>query len=334
MKYLLPVCFVFFYLQACTSQSEKINGVSFVASGEPALQQNVDAVLNVHANYAAVMPFGFVRDLETPQLKFNSDRQWYGEREEGVQQYIELLHKNNISVMLKPQIWISRGEFTGYLKMTSEADWNLLEQSYKDFILLYASLASELDVAIYCIGTELEQFIVHRPEFWKELISEVKTVYDGKLTYAANWDEYKRVPFWNELDYIGVDGYFPVSDMQTPTVTDATLGWQPWKLEMKKLSTTYNKPILFTEYGYRSIDYSGKEPWQSNRTKQGYNTEAQVHLYEAFFTELYHEPWFAGGFIWKWFLDHENVGGVGNNQFTPQNKPVEKNIKEHFKLQQ
>ena len=60
-------------------------------------------------------------------------------------------------------------------------------------------MAEEEKVDIFCIGTELEKFIEHRPAYWRELIAEVRKVYKGKLTYAANWDEYKRVPFWDAL---------------------------------------------------------------------------------------------------------------------------------------
>lgn len=312
---------------------KKVNGVSYVASGEATTQEHVQEVKNIHANYAAVMPFGFIRDLEKPELVFNSERQWYGERREGVKQYVEMLQQNNVEVMLKPQIWISRGEFTGYLKMASEEDWQLLEKSYKEFILLYAEVAEETNTEIFCIGTELEQFTIHRAKFWNELIIEVRKIYKGKLTYAANWDEYKRVPFWKQLDYIGVDGYFPVSELKTPTVEDARKGWQKWKIEMKEVSEINNKPILFTEYGYRNIDFSGKEPWQSNRIEDGHNTEAQTNLYKAFFAEVYPEPWFAGGFIWKWFMDHKNAGGLERNQFSPQNKPAQAVIQAHFKTQ-
>jgi hypothetical protein len=37
---------------------------------------------------------------------------------------------------------------------------------------------------------------MNRPKYWQELILEIRKVYKGKLTYAANWDEFKRVPFW------------------------------------------------------------------------------------------------------------------------------------------
>ena len=86
--------------------------------------------------------------------------------------------------------------------MTNEDDWQVLENSYTQFILLYAMLAQEIDAELFCIGTELEKFIEKRPQYWSNLIKEIKKVYKGKLTYAANWDEFKRTPFWSDLDYI------------------------------------------------------------------------------------------------------------------------------------
>lgn len=321
---------ILFLFQSCIAQNEKINGISFVASRKEAHQGNVDPVKEINANHAAVMPFGFIRNLETPEIIHNTERQWFGETREGAKQYIELLHKNGIQVMMKPQIWIWRGEFTGYLKMNSEENWVKLEESYRSFILTYAKLASELDVALFCIGTELEQFIVHRPEYWFQLISEIKEIYKGKLTYAANWDEYKRVPFWTQLDYIGVDAYFPVSESKTPTVEEAKAGWQRWKTELRGVSEKARKPILFTEYGYRSVDYAGKEPWKSDRSMTGVNLSAQENLIQALFEETWDESWMAGGYIWKWFIEHSNVGGSENSRFTPQNKPAEALIKLHF----
>lgn len=332
MKNVLVLCSMLFLLQSCSSQTSKINGISFVASGEPASQKNVDAVTAIHANYAAVMPFGFIRNIENPTVIFNTERQWYGERVEGVKQYIEMLQSNNIQVMLKPQLWLWHGEYTGYLKPQTEGNWQLLEKSYKDFILTYATLATQTNVKIFCIGTELEQFILARPKFWQDLIAEVKKTYKGKITYAANWDEYKRVSFWDEMDYIGIDGYFPVSEHKTPTVDEAIAGWQPWKDEIEEVATQWQRPVLFTEYGYRSLDYAGKEPWDSTRSQEGLNLVAQQNLMNAFFETVYPETWFAGGFIWKWYIDDDNVGGLENNRFTPQNKPVEAHIKANFKV--
>ena len=326
------ILFLFASLQSCTSQATKINGVSFVASKETISKTNVDPVVNVNANYAAIMPFGFIKNLKQPKILFNTGKQWFGETKQGAEQYIEELQKANMKIMLKPQIWVWQGEFTGYIKMTNEADWKTLETSYTQFIMLFANLAKEMNVDMFCIGTELEQFIVNRPEYWSVLIQEIRTVYKGKLTYAANWDEYKRTPFWGQLDFIGIDAYFPVSEKKTPTLEECLKGWEQHKELIYSMSKTHKKPILFTEFGYRSVDYSGKEPWKSDRGMTQVNLDAQTNTTKALFDVFWGEDWFAGGFIWKWYRDYENAGGINDSRFTPQNKPVETVIKKQYGL--
>ena len=323
---------VLYFLQlSCTSQvQEKIKGVSFVASRNEVSQKHIQEVLNIHANHAAVMPYGFIRNINSPEIIFDTDRQWFGETSKGAEQYIELLHKNGIKVMLKPQIWIWRGAFTGTLKMNSVEDWKVLEASYEKFILAYAELAAKTNTVIFCIGTELEQFVKNRPEYWKRLIKKIRKIYRGELTYAANWDEYPRTSFWEDLDYIGVDAYFPLSQEQTPSVEQLKKGWQKWKTEIETLSKEKNRPIIFTEYGYRSMDFTAKKPWLVDRNDEKVNLEGQVNAKKAIFEEFWKEDWFAGGYIWKWFIHHDSAGGSSDNRFTPQNKPAQEIIKEFY----
>jgi hypothetical protein len=317
-------------IQSCVGQEIKINGVSFVASRDPIDESHVDPVVSINANYAAIMPFGFIKNLDHPEIVFNTDRQWFGETISGAKQYIQTLRDRRIKIMLKPQIWVWRGEFTGYIHMSNEEDWLVLEKSYTAFIMKNATLAQEVDAEIFCIGTELEKFVTARPEYWNTLISEVKSVYKGKLTYAANWDEFKRTPFWSELDYIGVDAYFPISGSKTPSVVECLEGWKSHKETIKGLFQKHNKKVLFTEFGYRSVDYAGKEPWKSDRSMTTVNLEAQSNTTQALFESFWDEEWFAGGFLWKWFHNYDSVGGESNTQFTPQNKPVENVIRNQF----
>lgn len=316
--------------QSCQTQ-EKINGVSFVSYNGAINEKHVTPIVALNANYAAVMPFGFIKNLEHPEIVYNTDRQWLGETSKGVKQYIETLKKQKLRIMLKPQIWVWHGEFTGLIQMQSEHNWQVLEQAYSKFILEYAKLAKDAQVDIFCIGTELENFIINRPDYWHELIKKIKTIYKGKLTYAANWDEFKRTPFWDALDYIGVDAYFPVSTSKTPATEECIKGWEEHKTVIKSLSEKYNKPVLFTEYGYRSVDYSGKEPWRSDRSMNQVNLEAQTNTTKALLEVFWKEKWFAGGFVWKWYHNYENSGGVNNSRFTPQNKPAETIIKTYYK---
>lgn len=323
--------FVCLLLAACGGKAiPRINGVSFVASREEARQEHVDAILDVRAGYAAVMPFGFIRDIQSPEIIFDTERQWYGETRKGAMQYIKLLHGNKVKVMLKPQLWIRGGEFTGKMAMATEKDWQILENSYEQFLLTYARLAEETGVDILCIGTELEQFVQQRPLFWQQLIEKVRSAYKGKLTYAANWDEYQDTPFWHDLDYIGIDAYFPLSEDRTPEVEALLTAWEPWKENIARLSKNLKRLVIFTEFGYRSMDYTAQKPWLADREAVPVNLQAQANAKKAIFEAFWNEEWFAGGFVWKWFPDHENSGGISCNRFTPQNKPAQEVIASYY----
>lgn len=313
------------------AESGKINGVSFVASRRPAGQQHVEPVLGLGANYAAVMPFAFLPNLHSSELKYDSEGQWFGERLEGARQYTRLLHEKDIKVMLKPQIWVWRGSFTGDIEMETEEDWKAFEQSYREYVLQFAELAQDEGVEIYCIGTELERFVMNRSGFWVQLIEEVREVYTGKLTYAANWDEYSGVPFWSDLDFIGVDAYFPLSEKRDPSLEEMNSGWLRWKSELRMCSSAMDRPVLFTEFGYRSMDYGLKKPWLVDRNDMRVNLNLQSNAYRSVFGELWKEDWFSGGFLWKWFIEADAAGGPEDNRFTPQNKPAQEVITRHYR---
>lgn len=311
---------------------KKINGVSYVAVREAVGPEQVRPLVELNAGYAAVMPFGFLRSPDSTNIIYNTDRQWFGEREEGVRQYIQELKKNKVAVMVKPHIWIGRGYFTGDLAMTSEEDWQKLETSYRSYILFYAHLAAEEKAELFCIGTELHRFALERPEFFRALIREIKTFYKGELTYAENWDQFNKIVFWDQLDMIGVDAYFPLSEEKTPQVSDLMRQWDAHKESLQDCAYKFSKPILFTEYGYRSTDFNTREPWDHSRHKAGVNHQAQVNALTAMAEVVWEESWFAGGFLWKWFPFHDRAGGQNDNQFTVQNKPAEAVIREIYKI--
>jgi len=99
---------------------------------------------------------------------------------------------------------------------------------------------------------------------------------------------------------------------------------------MQAQSLLYEKQILFTEFGYRSVNFTAKEPWRSDHSMTSINMNGQTVTTKATLETFWDKDWFAGGFLWKWFIDHKNVGGLQNNRFTPQNKPVEKTIRDFY----
>lgn len=309
--------------------SDIINGMTLVATRDP-----IDATAitplkeKYNADHAAVVPYAMMRDLNSPEVIYNKDKGWWGEKPEGVAKTIQLMHDQNIAVMLKPQVWIWRGEYTGFINLTTEEEWKILENTYENYIMTFAQIAQENKVELFCVGTELESFIAARPNYWDALITKIKAVYKGKLTYASNWDSYAKVHFWEQLDFIGVDAYFPMCNLITPSVANAKASWEKWKVDLSTLSRKRNKPILFTEYGYISADYAGLEPWKDAQEDHKINEEAQVILLQTMYDEVWKEDWFAGGFLWK---HHAEFGRRGlEKQFSTQDKLAEKTVKQQY----
>ena len=155
-------------------------------------------------------------------------------------------------------------------------------------------------------------------------------MYRGPLTYAANWDRYDRIPFWSQLDYVGVDAYFPLSDAREPSVRELTRGWQPHLTALRKLSDRLQKPILFTEFGYRSCDYTARRPWESE-TPCVPNETAQANAYRALTEAVWPQPWLAGGFAWKWFMDND-LRHRERDQYSPQGKVAEEVLQRQWSI--
>jgi hypothetical protein len=307
----------------------KVNGVSFVASPRKINDSAIAPVVQLNANWVSLMPFAFMRNIDSTNIQYNQERQWRGERKEGVKETALAFQAKGIKVMIKPQIWIGRGAFTGHVNMTTDENWKLFEQNYEAFIIDYAKVAEEVKCSLFCIGTELNNFVSKRPEFWFSLIEKIRKVYTGQLTYAENWDTYSTVPFWPKLDYVGIDAYFPLSDEKEVTLKALAIGWQKHKEKIVAIHQKTTKKILFTEYGYRSYEYTAKEPWANNKHTVNINNQ-QIAL-TALFNSFWGETWFEGGFVWKWYDNHEKVGGENNTDYTPQNKPSQQLISDMYK---
>jgi len=195
-----------------------------------------------------------------------------------------------------------------------------------------AKFASANAIEMYCIGVEFKTAVRQRPEFWHNLIKEVRQVYSGKLLYAANWDNYSAVDFWDQLDYIGIDAYFPLIDKANPGLGELKSKWKKQGKILKEYSMQQNKQIVFTEYGYRSSDFAAWNQWEIEQlsSDQQLNLQIQENAYTAVYESVWGASWLAGGFIWKWYPDLLDAGGSAHSGYTPQNKPVMKIIKSWY----
>jgi len=329
---LLPlICLLFSHtcatvspLPECEWQSEvRIKGLSFTAPPQPFPTAPMPAVQAVNADWIAVIPYGYTRPGKA-HVSFNIDWQWWGERVEGVTFTIEAAQKAGLNVMLKPQVYMP-GSWVGDLEYDNEKAWQAWEKDYENYILTMAQLANSLEVKLFCIGTEFRKSVAKRPQFWTQLIQKIRKTYTGKLTYSANWDDYKNVPFWNELDYIGINAYFPLTKDKTPTIKALQQALRPSIRKIEYFACEQNKPVLFTEYGYLSVDGCAYNTWELEPKvhQLAINEQAQANAIEALLTELQAHDWWHGGFLWKWFPNGKGGEGYNERDYTPQGKKAE-----------
>ncbi len=324
------------------SLTDKHRGVCWVGGPNVVDSSMMKALAAKHVNWISQTPFGWQRGHDNPKIGTNigNAHVWWGESDEGLSVTTRLAKAQGINTILKPHLWLSskEGKWRGDISMSTEDDWQKWFSDYTEFILHYARLAEKEKMEMLCIGTELHKTCVEREQDWRALIKKIRKVYSGELTYAANFsNEFEDITFWDDLDYIGVQAYFPLTDKENPSLEEVRKGWQPHLKKLEAFSKEYNKPILFTEAGYKSTKDSGIEPWawpqrlSKEERQKLFSEKAQSTLYEAMFREVFDQPFIAGIHIWKWFPSHQSSSQSTSSKsmnyhigFTPQGKAAEK----------
>lgn len=100
---------------------------------------------------------------------------------------------------------------------------------------------------------------------WRTLIAAVRDAYSGRLTYAANFDSYRAVAFWDALDVIGINAYFSLRGGLdgSSEVAHYEARWRDVFDEIERFrdEQRLEQPVVFTELGYTFRRHSTVEPW-------------------------------------------------------------------------
>jgi hypothetical protein len=276
------------------------------------------------AQWVSLTPFGFMRSLDEPVVHFIGDYPG-GETDERMERVIAQAKARGLQVLLKPHLWIARGDWRGEIGFEEDSDWQRWFDSYERWILHYADMAQRLGVDTLVVGVEFRSSQKSHEDLWRALVGEVRKRFQGKLTYSANWDDAAELPWWDALDYIGVQFYPPLASglEARPPKLESALASQLGALE--GLSKRYDKPVLFTEVGYRAAEDGLQHPheWPERSYAKSANPKTQELGYRAFFDAIRARPWVRGVYWWKWFTD-PNTDEEGPAGFSPRGKPAER----------
>ncbi|MFK7847015.1 MAG: hypothetical protein AB8G77_17060 [Rhodothermales bacterium] len=313
-------------------------GVSLMAR-EEITPADVNRLVQTNVEWIAVHPYGLQpHGHDRPAIEFDeSGVLGWGIRDSTMVVLSTFARDAGLRILLKPHLWLGKsdeGKWRSEIAMNSEEDWTLWFENYALFILHYAEIAELLDVQMFCIGTELMETALQREEDWRTLIAQVREIYSGELTYAANWyREYEEIQFWDALDVIGVQAYFPLTEQKNPSVETLVAGWQEHKTALQTVSARFDKPVIFTEIGYKSVAGAAIEPWAwvslINMVFDRLSVKTQAHAYSAFFDVFWDEPWFRGAYLWRWTRRNDRID-LKDRSFYFQNKPAQNIVAKRY----
>ncbi len=283
---------------------------------------SLDSLCRMHVNAVAVVPYTFMRSgNEMTELPVPDDAG--SENDPAVRHAIRRARERGMFVLLKPQIWVGGG-WPGDIHFEKENEWDRFFGEYTSWIGHYAQMAEEEGVEALCIGTELLQTTLTHPEEWRQLIRAIRSVYSGKLTYAANWGtEFENVTFWADLDAIGLNGYYPLAGSQNPSDGELRAGASRWMKLADSISRAYDRPLWLTEVGYRSVEGAWTNPHAESADRSA-SYEAQARCYQALLFAAGASDRLKGMFVWKWpsYLGHREGRGEANSGYVPGGKPA------------
>lgn len=294
-------------------------------------QQSVQNLKNDGANYVSlIVPY-----YQSNQGSIDIGAGWNTPTDAALISAINYAHSVGLKVMLKPHVELYSNAWRAYINPGDRDGWFA---AYGNILNHLADIGKQTGAEEICIGAELISLATftsnsNNTERWVSLINDVRSRYDGLLTYSANWgkdgfeEEVSDIGFWPNLDYIGISAYYELGwDTNVSALTSAWSGWDESRI--KPLADKYGKPILFTEIGYRSVSGATAHPWDS-ASGGSYDPTAQENSFEALFQYWNSKPYFTGLHMWHWSSD-PNYGGEGNIDYTPRGKPAENTIRNWF----
>ncbi len=240
----------------------------------------------------------------------------------------------NLRVILMPIVLLDAPRGDEWRGKINPPSWGAWFESYRNMLNHFAWIAQSYRADVMVVGSELVSTETHADE-WKRTISMVRDNFKGQLTYSSNWDHYADIPFWDQLDIIGMNSYWKLGRDHNVPVSEVVERWQTIQGQLKSFSDRKGKPILLLEAGWCSIANAAHEPWDYTQDKQPIDFDLQKRLWQGFFEAWQGKPWMAGYMVWAWSPGDGGEGYSGSvpdkvdqdvldqwRGYTPKNKPA------------
>jgi hypothetical protein len=298
--------------------------------GSRLADEALSRIAELGANSVALVPYTFMADPGRAAPLRISARPG-SETDESLVHSAHTARTLGLRTLLKPQIWLGRGHWPGDINMVEPQDWPRFFQYYRQWIGHYAMLAEIHGFNALCAGVEMVKTTRRHPEEWRRLIHDLRYLFSGPVTYAANWgEEFENLLFADALDFVGLNCYYPLCPDTIATPQQLRAGFAKALAKAENVAKRSEKPVMLTEIGFSSVDHPWTNP-HSDAYEREYNEAHQQLCYEIVLEGIRDKSWIGGILWWKYptYLDY--AGRQGGKGFAVNGKAVEKTIADGFK---
>lgn len=300
--------------------------------GSPAFERTLDEVKRMGANWVSLTPFGRVLDLAPTGVAMTFE-QPFDENRRAIKRAIAQAHARGLRVLLVPHLWVETGAWRAEIDPKTEAGWARWARGYLDFVRAWAEVARDADVDLLAVGVELRSWVTTaRVQSFHAVLAEVRRIFPGLVTYAANWDDVEDTAILGELDVIGINAFYPLSEKTGASDEQLASGGQLVAERVAHLAEAFQKPIVFTEFGYTTRPDPAVRPWEwpDFMSNVVVDQAAQADAYAALLAPMLDAPWFAGAFVWRMYADPDDLSQEAEWGFSPRGKLAEFTLRDAF----
>jgi hypothetical protein len=304
--------------------------------GTPGSLWALEEVADLGANWTSVTPYATMISRDDVEvIPYFEYPPW--ELEERIRTTVRQAHALGLKVLLIPHIypwdWSWRGQLNpGGGPGGTEEGWDSWFASYRSYLLYWADVAREERVEMISLGVEFKTASWRFRDRFALLAEDVRERYDGLIVYSANWDEVDEVGFWDRVDVIGLNAFYPLSHLEEPDPEDMMRNASAFADTLELLARVHGKPVIFTEVGFKALTDSYREPWiwPEDLGDVPADDEMQALLFDVTFAAYWPRDWFAGLLVWKFLADPADDTQEPPFGFSPRLKPAQDVIEGWF----
>lgn len=270
------------------------------------------------ADLIILVPNGLQDTAQSEKIDFCSEA---SVEDAELAEFIAYARSGGLRVALKPTVNCRNGTWRAHINffdedVPCEPKWGNWFRAYTDFQLHYAEIAERCGCEMFIAGCEMVQ-TQRREEEWRRLISDIRRVYGGLVSYNTDKYQEHNVKWWDAVDVISSSGYYPIND------------WEKQLDRIERVVKSFDKPFFFAECGCMSTLGSSLVP--NDWSVQGeVDLQGQADWYAEMFRACSSRDWVNGFAVWDWAWKRCEERAISNGGYDICGKPAEKVVHDFY----